>query len=154
MPTDNNSNRSNNRTNKTQIDTNYAHLQPQAVELEKVVLGALMVDADAFSVVSEVLKPDTFYDPRHQKIYEAIQTMNMEERPVDVMTSPMSWPRWANYRRWAEPAYLMEISSQVASAAHIESHARILAQRYLQRQLIHFAGGIETQAYRHERGCG
>ena len=86
MPTDNNSNRSNNRTNKTQIDTNYAHLQPQAVELEKVVLGSLLIDADAFSVVSEVLKPATFYDPRHQKIYEAIQTMNMEERPVDIMT--------------------------------------------------------------------
>ena len=79
-----NQNRNNN--NKTQIDTNYAHLQPQAVELEKVVLGALMIDTDAFSVVSEMLKPETFYDPRHQKIYEAIQTMNMEERPVDIMT--------------------------------------------------------------------
>lgn len=60
-----NQNRNNN--NKTQIDTNYAHLQPQAVELEKVVLGALMIDTDAFSVVSEMLKPETFYDPRHQK---------------------------------------------------------------------------------------
>ena len=147
MPTDNNSNRSNNRTNKTQIDTNYAHLQPQAVELEKVVLGSLMIDADAFSVVSEVLKPATFYDPRHQKIYEAIQTMNMEERPVDIMTLIDELTKMGEIERVGGAAYLMEISSQVASAAHVEYHARILAQKYLQRQLIHYAGDIETQAY-------
>ena len=147
MPTDNNSNRSNNRTNKTQIDTNYAHLQPQAVELEKVVLGSLLIDADAFSVVSEVLKPATFYDPRHQKIYEAIQTMNMEERPVDIMTIIDELTKMGEIQKVGGAAYLMEISSQVASAAHVEYHARILAQKYLQRQLIHYAGDIETQAY-------
>ena len=133
MPTDNNSNRSNNRTNKTQIDTNYAHLQPQAVELEKVVLGSLLIDADAFSVVSEVLKPATFYDPRHQKIYEAIQTMNMEERPVDIMTIIDELTKMGEIQKVGGAAYLMEISSQVASAAHVEYHARVLAQKYLQR---------------------
>ena len=129
------------------IDNNYAHLQPQAIDVEKVVLGALMVDSDAFSMVSEVLKPDSFYEPRHQKIYQAIQTMNMEERPVDVMTLTDELAKMGELDRIGGPAYLMEISSQVASAAHIESHARILAQRYLQRQLIHFAGGIETKAF-------
>ena len=127
MPTDNNSNRSNNRTNKTQIDTNYAHLQPQAVELEKVVLGSLMIDADAFSVVSEVLKPATFYDPRHQKIYEAIQTMNMEERPVDIMTLIDELTKMGEIERVGGAAYLMEISSQVASAAHPNPGAEVLA---------------------------
>ena len=140
-----NQNRNNN--NKTQIDTNYAHLQPQAVELEKVVLGALMIDTDAFSVVSEMLKPQTFYDPRHQKIYEAIQTMNMEERPVDIMTVTDELTKMGAIEKIGGAGYLMEISSQVASAAHIEYHARILAQKYLQRQLIHYAGDIETQAY-------
>src|SRR5574344_1490902 len=113
------------------IDNNYAHLQPQAIDVEKVVLGALMVDSDAFSMVSEVLKPDSFYEPRHQKIYQAIQTMNMEERPVDVMTLTDELAKMGELDRIGGPAYLMEISSQVASAAHIESHARILAQRYL-----------------------
>ena len=51
------------------IDNTYGHLQPQATDVEKVVLGALMVDKDAFSVVSELLSPETFYEPRHQKIY-------------------------------------------------------------------------------------
>ena len=83
MPTNNNNDNSRRRSGaKPQIDTKYAHLQPQDIGLERVVLGALMVDSDAFSMVSEMLKPSTFYEPRHQKIYEAIQKMNMEERPV------------------------------------------------------------------------
>ena len=129
------------------IDTNYAHLQPQAVELEKVVLGALMIDSDAFSVVSEMLKPETFYDPRHQKIYEAIQTMNIEERPVDIMTLINELTKMGAIDKIGGAAYLMEISSQVASAAHVEYHAHILAQKYMARQLIHYAGDIETQAF-------
>ena len=132
---------------KPQIDTNYAHLQPQDIGLERVVLGALMVDSDAFSMVSEILKPATFYEPRHQKIYEAIQRMNMEERPVDIMTLNDELSKMGELERIGGAAYLMEISAQVASAAHIEAHARILAQKALQRQLIHYASDVETRAY-------
>lgn len=136
-----------NNNNKKAIDNNYAHLQPQAVELEKVVLGALMIDSDAFSMVSEILKPETFYEPRHQKIYQAIQTMNMEERPVDIMTLIDELTKMGEIDKIGGASYLMDISSQVASAAHIEYHARILAQKALARQLIHYAGDIETRAF-------
>lgn len=142
---DNNQNKR--RGASTPIDTKYAHLQPQAVDLEKVVLGALMIDSDAFSMVSEILKPATFYEPRHQKIYEAIQTMNMEERPVDIMTLIDELTKMGEIEKVGGAAYLMEISQQVASAAHIEYHARILAEKYMARQLIHYAGDIETQAF-------
>lgn len=147
MPDNNQNNNYRRRNSQPQIDTNYAHLQPQDVTLEKVVLGALMIDADAFSIVSELLKPETFYEPRHQKIYAAIQTMNIEERPVDIMTLVNELTKMGEIEKVGGAAYLMEISSQVASAAHVEAHARILAQKYLQRQLIHYAGDIETQAF-------
>ena len=148
MPTNNNNDNSRRRSGaKPQIDTKYAHLQPQDIGLERVVLGALMVDSDAFSMVSEMLKPSTFYEPRHQKIYEAIQKMNMEERPVDIMTLVNELTKMGEIDRVGGAAYLMDISSQVASAAHIEYHARILAQKALQRQLIHYASDIETQAF-------
>ncbi len=139
--------RSNGRRNVTPVDPNYAHVQPQAVDLEKVVLGALMVDTDAFSMVSEILKPDTFYEPRHQKIYEAIRNMNMDERPVDIMTLINELTKMGELEKVGGAEYLMDISSGVASAAHIEYHARILAQKYMARQLIHYAGDIETQAF-------
>ena len=139
--------RNNGKKGSSPIDPNFAHVQPQAVEIERVVLGALMVDSDAFSVVSELLKPETFYEPRHQKIYEAIRNMNMDERPVDIMTLNDELSKMGEIDKVGGVDYLMEISSQVASAAHVESHARILAEKYMQRQLIHFAGDIETKAY-------
>ena len=139
--------RNNGKKGASPIDHNFAHVQPQAVEIERVVLGALMVDSDAFSVVSELLKPETFYEPRHQKIYEAIRNMNMDERPVDIMTLNDELSKMGEIDKVGGVDYLMEISSQVASAAHVESHARILAEKYMQRQLIHFAGDIETKAY-------
>lgn len=139
--------RNNGKKGAPPIDPNFAHVQPQAVEIERVVLGALMVDSDAFSVVSELLKPETFYEPRHQKIYEAIRNMNMDERPVDIMTLNDELSKMGEIDKVGGVDYLMEISSQVASAAHVESHARILAEKYMQRQLIHFAGDIETKAY-------
>lgn len=142
-------NRQNNRGKRgaSPIDPTFAHVQPQAVDLEKVVLGALMVDSDAFSMVSEILKPETFYEPRHQKIYEAIRNMNMDERPVDIMTLNDELTKMGEINKVGGAEYLMEISSGVASAAHIEYHARILAQKYMARQLIHYAGDIETQAF-------
>ena len=139
--------KNNGKKGTSPIDPNFAHVQPQAVEIERVVLGALMVDSDAFSVVSELLKPETFYEPRHQKIYEAIRNMNMDERPVDIMTLNDELSMMGEIDKVGGVDYLMEISSQVASAAHVESHARILAEKYMQRQLIHFAGDIETKAY-------
>ena len=139
--------KNNGKKGTSPIDPNFAHVQPQAVEIERVVLGALMVDSDAFSVVSELLKPETFYEPRHQKIYEAIRNMNMDERPVDIMTLNDELSKMGEIDKVGGVDYLMEISSQVAPAAHVESHARILAEKYMQRQLIHFAGDIETKAY-------
>ena len=112
--------RNNGKKGAPPIDPNFAHVQPQAVEIERVVLGALMVDSDAFSVVSELLKPETFYEPRHQKIYEAIRNMNMDERPVDIMTLNDELSKMGEIDKVGGVDYLMEISSQVASAAHVE----------------------------------
>ena len=126
-----NNNNQGRRQQQAPIDNNFAHLQPQAVDVERVVLGALMIDSDAFSMVSEVLKPATFYEPRHQKIYQAIQTMNMEERPVDIMTLTDELTKMGEIDKIGGPQYLMELANNVASAAHVEAHARILAQRYM-----------------------
>lgn len=68
------------------IDNTFGHLQPQAIEIERVILGALMIDKDAFTVVSDILRPETFYEPRNQKIFHAIQSLNINENPVDIMT--------------------------------------------------------------------
>ena len=131
----------------TPIDNTYGHLQPQAPDFERVVLGALMVDKDAFTVISEIIRPETFYEPRHEKIYRAIQNMNMQELPVDFMTVVEQLRKEGTLEEVGGPAYIVELSQLVASSAHIEYHARVLAQKFLARQLIQFAAQIETQAY-------
>ena len=130
-----NNNKSSRRTKQAPIDTSFGHLQPQATDIEKVVLGALMIDKDAFTVVSEIIKPETFYESRHEKIYEAIQSLNLQQKPVDIMTVV------------EELRHKGTLSSNVASSAHIEYHAHILAQKFLARQLIQFASMVETDAF-------
>ena len=136
-----------NSKREIKIDSTYGHLQPQAPEIERIVLGALMIDKDAFSIVSELLVPETFYEPRNQKIYEAIRTLNMNENPVDVATVINQLQKNGTLEDVGGPAYLVELSSHVASSAHIEYHAHILAQKYLARQLISFSSRVETKAF-------
>ena len=129
------------------FDKTYGHLQPQDVDIEKVVLGALMIDKDAFSMISESLRPETFYEPKHQKIFKAIQTLSMNENPVDIMTVVDELKREGTIDDVGGPAYIVDLSSHVASSAHIEYHAKILAQKFLARQLISYASVIETKAF-------
>lgn len=129
------------------VDNTYAHLQPQALDVERAVIGALLVDKDAYSVVCEILKPDSFYEPRNRIIYEAIQQLSMNEQPVDVLTVADQLARSGQLEEVGGPAYIAEISSRVASSAHVDYHARIVAQKSLARQLIQFASDIETKAF-------
>ena len=72
---------------KKNIENNtYAHLQPQALDVERAVLGALMNDRDAYAVVCEILSPESFYEKRNQDIYSAIRDLSLAEKPVDVLT--------------------------------------------------------------------
>jgi len=129
------------------VDNTYGHLQPQALDVEKTVLGALLIDKDAYAVVCEMLFPESFYEPRNQMIYAAIRDLSMEEKPVDILTVADQLAKKGQLEEIGGPAYITEISSRTASSAHIEYHARIIAQKFLARQLISFAGSIETKAF-------
>jgi replicative DNA helicase len=145
MPETNNNKR---RTNRQQpIDNTYVHLQPQAAEVERAVIGALLIDKDAYAIVCEMLYPESFYEPRNQMVYSAIRDLSLEEKPVDMLTVTEQLAKKGLLEEVGGPAYIAEISSKVASSAHIEYHARIIAQKFLARQLISFAGNIETKAF-------
>ena len=147
MPEDNNARNRRTRAKAPIVDNTYGHLQPQAVELEKAVLGALMVDKDAYSIVCEILRPESFYEPRNQMIYSAVQKLSIEEKPVDILTVTEELSRMGTLEEVGGPMYITELSGRVATSAHVEYHARIIAQKFLARQLISFAGGVETKAY-------
>ena len=133
---------------KKSIDnTSYAHLQPQALEVERAVLGALMNDRDAYAVVCEILSPESFYEQRNQLIYSAIRDLSLAEKPVDVLTVTDELERQGSLDKVGGAIYIADLSNKVASSANIEYHARIIAHKFPARQLISFASEIETKAF-------
>lgn len=122
-------------------------MQPRDKELEEAVLGAIMLEKDAYTIVCDLLKPESFYEPAHQKIYEAIQTLGASQQPIDMLTVTEQLRLNGALNDVGGPVYISELTSRVASAAHVEYHARIVAQKYLARELISFASTIETKAF-------
>ena len=98
---------------QTPIDNTYGHLQPQATEIERAVLGALMIDKEAYEVVSDMLYPESFYEPRNQKVYAAIRELSMAEKPIDIMTVADQLARQGDLDDIGGPAYIAELSSHV-----------------------------------------
>ena len=128
-------------------DNNYARVQPQAVEVEKAVLGALMIDKNAFDSISNMLRPDSFYDPRNQKVFLAILELLQKNYPIDVLSVTEQLAHDGNLEEVGGPSYVAELSSRVASSANIEYHARVIAQKAIARQLIVLTSNIEGKAY-------
>ena len=132
---------------KAPLTNEYGHLQPQAIELEEAVLGALMIERDAYSQVSEILHPESFYEYKHQLIYAAITNLAIRQNPVDILTVTEQLKKDGVLDEVGGPFYITQLSGKVASSAHIEYHARIIAQKYLARQLITFTSDLQTKAF-------
>lgn len=122
-------------------------LSPRDVRLEAAVLGSLMLEKDAYTLVSDLLLPDSFYEPAHQRIYEAIQTLGASQKPIDMLTVVEQLRLNGTLEAVGGTAYVAQLTMEVASAANVEFHARIIAQKYLSRQLISFAADLETKAF-------
>ena len=135
------------KATKTKPVDEYGHLQPQAPELEEAVLGALMIEKDAYSLVSEILRPESFYEHRNQLIYAAITDLAIQQKPIDILTVTEQLRSRGDLDEVGGPFYITQLSGKVASSAHIEYHARIIAQKFLARELISFTSNIQTKAF-------
>ena len=122
-------------------------IPPRDNDLEEAVLGALMLEKDAYTVVCDILKPESFYDPSNQKIYAAIQSLGAAQQSIDMLTVTEKLRLMGELEAAGGPLRISELTSRVASGAHVEFHARIVAQKYLARELIKFASQIESQAF-------
>lgn len=122
-------------------------LAPRDIDIEAAVLGALMIEKDAYTTVCDLLKPESFYEPAHAKVYEAVQTLGASQRPIDMLTVTEQLRLNGTLDAVGGPAFVVQLTSNVTSAAHIEFHARIVAQKYLARELISFAARIENDAF-------
>jgi replicative DNA helicase len=125
----------------------FGKVQPQALPLEEAVLGALMLDKDALAVVMDIIRAESFYKDAHQAIYKAMLRLFQKSHPVDLLTVTEELRKSGDLDKIGGPYYLVELTNRIASAANIEYHARIIAQKHIQRELIRVSTQIIKDAY-------
>lgn len=123
------------------------HLQPQALELEEAVLGALMIEQDAYIEVSDILKAESFYDHRHRVIYSAVTSLYISQRPIDILTVTEQLKSTGQLEEAGGAVYIAMLAGKVTSSAHIEYHAQIIAQKAIAREIISYSGELQAKAF-------
>ena len=129
------------------INLEKGKIPPQATDLEEVVLGAMMIDKKGVDEVIDILNPDVFYKEAHQHIFEAINTLFVGSQPVDLLTVSQQLKKMQKLELSGGEFYLIQLTQKVSSSAHIEFHARIILQKYIQRSLIKISNEIIEDSY-------
>ncbi|MDA7570479.1 replicative DNA helicase [Flavobacteriaceae bacterium] len=134
--------------NPAVINLQQGRIPPQALELEEAVLGAMLIDKKGVDEVIDILQPDAFYKTAHQKIFEAIFQLFQDSQPVDLLTVSSELRKKGKLETVGGEFYLVQLSQRVASSAHIEFHARIILQKFIQRSLIKISNEIIESSYK------
>ena len=122
-------------------------LQPQAIDLERAVLGALMIDNESLSDTIDSLHPEYFYKREHQKIFEAIVKLFNNTQPVDILTVTEELKKMGEIDFVGGLSYISELTNNIASASNTEFHARIIAEKFIKRSLISISNNIINDAF-------
>ncbi|MBC9796941.1 replicative DNA helicase [Sinomicrobium weinanense] len=122
-------------------------LPPQAPDLEEAVLGAMMIDKKGVDEVIDIIHPDAFYKEAHRYIYEAIVKLFENTEPIDLLTVSSQLKKDGKLELIGGDFYLIRLTQKVSSSAHIEFHARIILQKFIQRSLIKISSEIIEEAY-------
>lgn len=125
----------------------YGKVPPQAKELEEAVLGAVMLEKSAFDTVSEILRPECFYVDAHQRIFRAMQGLTTKSSPIDLLTVVEELKLKEELEMVGGAYFVTRLTNTVVSTANIEAHARIILQKFLQRELIRISGETIGDAY-------
>ncbi len=137
------------RTRKPDLSTLvFGKVPPQALELEEAVLGACMLEKDTFAQVLEIIQSaECFYMDAHQKIYAAMRSLFDKGTPVDLLTITDELRKSNELEIVGGAYYLTRLTMSVLSSAHVEAHARIVMEKFIQRELIRISGSVISDAY-------
>ena len=129
-------------------------IPPHSDEAEKSVLGAILIDSEAFYAVSEILKPDDFYPESHKEIYRSMLDLFARSEPIDAITVSESLKRKNTLEAVGGRAYIAFLSTVVPTTANATQYARIVAEKAMLRRLITAAGDIVEKSYKEELEAG
>src|SRR5690554_4418390 len=134
------------RKERDKVHRDAGRVPPQAIDVEQAIIGAMLLDREAIPKVIEILPQSSFYDPKHEVIYNAILRLFRDGNPVDLVTISEELKRMGESEK-VDTFYLTELTTGVASAANVEYHARIVAEKALLRGLIETMTSVVGQAY-------
>lgn len=122
-------------------------IPPQALDLEEVVLGAIMLEKDALAIVIDKLKPEHFYKEQHKFIYNAILDLYSKIEPVDILTVTERLRRQGTLEKVGGAIVVTQLTNRVSSASNLEYHSMIIIQKYIMRQIISIGSLAQTKAF-------
>lgn len=136
-------------TNKKNMPLSYdlGKLPPQSIEFEESVLGAAMLEKDAIEEIVNILHPESFYKSEHAQIFTSIINLYKKNKPIDIITVIQNLRECKRLEDVGGPLYLTQLTSRIASAAHIEYHARVIQQNFMRRELIRISTSIQNKSY-------
>jgi len=136
--------------NTAVIKLSEGRVPPQAVDMEEAVIGALLIDSNAINEVIEILEPQAFYKDSHAEIFDAIKQLFADSQPIDIFTVSDYLKKNGKFQVIGGDYALVNLSQRVSSAAHIEFHARVIVEKFIQRELIRVSGDIISSAFDEE----
>ena len=122
---------------------------PQVQNLEIIVLGAILCDSAALASVSEFLKPEHFYNKKNAQLYALLLEMQAQNIPIDLATVTVEQSKAGE----PDPYYLCFLTERVASSANIAYHAKIIVQKFIQREIIERCTETIKAAYNDTVDC-
>jgi replicative DNA helicase len=125
----------------------FGKVPPQAKELEIAVLGGIIIERGAFDIVVEIIKPECFYLEIHQKIFTSMQSLHNRNCAIDLLTVVEELRYREELDLVGGAYYISTLTNKMVSSANIEVYARIIYQKYIQREVIRISGDAISTAY-------
>lgn len=127
------------------------HLPPQDQDIERAVLGALLIDKNCLNIGMTKLFPDIFYKESHCLTFQAIESIYDKGYPVDILTVTDQLKKDGTLEQSGGIYAITLLTNGVLSGANIESHIAILSECYLKRQTINICGNAANDALNNEK---
>ena len=125
-------------------------IPPHSIEAERAVLGAILLNKDAFDAVSSIVKAEDFYSDNHRVIYEALVSIVGKNQRADYVLLSEELKKSQKLEAVGGILYLTNLTTDIVDAYNVEDHAKIVRDKAHLRKLIHVANAMESMAYREE----
>ena len=129
------------------MDNHQVNIPPQNIEAEASLLGSILIDSDSLVKIADSIHSEDFYDPRHQKIYDAIHQLYEKHYAIDVLTITDQIKNNGLLNAAGGAGYITELTNYVPTASHIEQYAEIVSQKALRRRLIKASQNIANLGF-------